>query len=311
MPGPIAQAAPTVEATYKARQTEGFLDLHFYRPVGFWLAQFFAKLNIAPTGVTFLGGLVGIIAGHLYFYRDLRVNVAGMMLHIFANALDNADGQLARLTGKGSREGRILDGVADYLVFVSVYVHLSLRYFVGGGSPAICLLAVAAAISHGLQAGAADYYRNAFLYFVNGRSRMDLDSSSDLRSNYGELSWRRQPLRKLLLALYCNYTRQQEMLLSHLNSLRDAVERLFPNEIPVWLKTDYRACAQPALRSWRLLMANTRMFILFVLLFVSQPIWYFWAELIPLNLLLVYLILRQKRICRSLLQQLTTRLNLA
>ena len=309
MPGPIAQSAPAVEATYKARETEGFLDIHFYRPVGFWLAQFFAKLNITPTGVTFLGGLIGILAGHLYYYRDLRVNVAGMTLHVFANALDNADGQLARLTGKGSREGRILDGVADYFVFVSVYVHLALRYLVQGASPAICLLALAAAISHALQTNAADYYRNAFVYFVNGRSRTDLDSSSNLRLSYRELSWRHQPWRKLLVALYWNYTRQQEALAPRLNSLRDAVANLFPNEIPLWLKTDYRACAQPSLRWWRLLMANTRMFVLFVLLFVSQPVWYFWAELIPLNLLLVYLVLREGKMCRSILQKLTTQLN--
>ena len=305
----VAQAPLNVESTYKAREVEGIVDLYFYRRIGFRLAQFFAKLKITPTGVTFLGGLIGILAGHLYYYRDLRVNVAGMTLHVFANALDNADGQLARLTGKGSREGRILDGVADYFVFVSVYVHLALRYLVQGASPAICLLALAAAISHALQTNAADYYRNAFLYFVNGRSREDFDSSDGLRSSYRELSWRRQPWRKLLFMMYCNYTRQQEMLLSYLKSLRDTVERLFPNDIPLWLKTDYRASAQPALRWWRLLMANTRMLILFVLLFVSQPIWYFWAELVPLNLLLVYLILRQEKMSRSLLQKLTTQLN--
>src|SRR6202165_3710439 len=170
MPGPIAQSAPAVEATYKARETEGFLDIHFYRPVGFWFAQFFAKLNITPTGVTFLGGLIGILPGHLYYYRDLRVNVAGMTLHIFANAFDNADGQLARMTGKGSREGRIIDSLVDHLIFVSVYVHLTLRCLVAGASPAVFLLALVAAASHGLQGAAADYFRNGFLYFANGRS---------------------------------------------------------------------------------------------------------------------------------------------
>src|SRR6266849_7763221 len=113
-----------------------------------------------------------------------------MTLNVFANALDNADGQLARLTGKGSREGRILDGVADHFVFVSIYVHIALRYLVAGSSPTICFLALAAAISHGLQATAADYYRNAFVYFVNGRSRAGFDSSADLRSSYRKLSWR-------------------------------------------------------------------------------------------------------------------------
>ena len=84
--------------------------------------------------------------------------------------LDNADGQLARLTHRESREGRIIDSLADHLVFVSVYVHLTLRYLFEGSSPAICLLALAAGISHALQGAAADYYRNTYLYFVTSGS---------------------------------------------------------------------------------------------------------------------------------------------
>jgi len=39
---------------------------------------------------------------------------------------------------------------------------------------------------------------------------------------------------------------------------------------------------------------------LFALLFIGQPIWYFWFELTLLNLLLVYLILRQEKMAESL-----------
>jgi len=87
-----------IAATYKAREVEGLIDLCFYRPIGFRLAEFFARLKMAPAAVTLLGGVCGVIAGHLYYYRDLRINIMGMVLHVCANALDNADGQLARLT---------------------------------------------------------------------------------------------------------------------------------------------------------------------------------------------------------------------
>ena len=63
-----------------------------------------------------------------------------MVLHVCANTLDNADGQLARLTHRESRDGRIIDSLADHLVFVSIYVHLTLRYLFEGWSPAICFL---------------------------------------------------------------------------------------------------------------------------------------------------------------------------
>src|SRR6184192_4919388 len=133
---------------------------------------------MAPANVTFFAGLFGVIAGHLYYYRDLRINIVGMAFQVCANALDNADGQLARLTHRESREGRIIDSIADHLGFVSIYLHLTLRCLFAGSSPAIILLACAAGISHALQGAAADYYRSTYLYFVTTGARTSVDSSS-------------------------------------------------------------------------------------------------------------------------------------
>lgn len=301
-------AQPSVlESTYKVREAEGVLDLYFYRPIGLRLAQVFAKINVTPAGVSLLGGLVGVIAGHLYFYRNLGINVVGMALHICANALDNADGQLARLTGAGSRKGRIIDSLADHLVFVSIYVHLALRCLVEGASPSVCILAIAAAISHALQGAAADYFRTSYLYFgKKGESFVDLDSSAALRSDYQSLSWPDQPWHKLLLALYWNFTRQQEMLSPHLKRLREISIGLFPQEVPEWLRARYQRFARPTFKLWGLLMTNTRMLILFILLFVGQPVWYFWIEVTVFNVLLAYLIYRQESMAQSLLELATT-----
>jgi hypothetical protein len=307
MPQQIEPLVSALEATYKAREVEGVLDLYFYRPVGFRLAQFFAKVEMKPAGVTLLAGLFGVIAGHLFYYRDLRTNAVGMALLVCANALDNADGQLARLIHRESREGRIIDSVADHLVSVSIYVHLILRYLVEGASPSVCLLGLGAGISHALQGAAADYYRTTYLYFATNRSPIRLDSSSTLRSNFRDLSWRREPWHKFLIALYLNFTRQQEMLSPNLKNLRDTAARLFRGKIPSWFKARYRSLVSPMLRWWRLLMTNTRMLVLFAFLFIGQPVWYFWFELIPLNLLFVYLIVRQENVSKLLLDLVTTR----
>ena len=300
----VSTAAPKIDSTYKAREVEGVFDLYFYRPIGFWLAQFFARLQMTPAGVSLLAGIFGVVAGHLYYYRNLSINVAGMVLHVCANTLDNADGQLARLTRRESRQGRIIDSIADHLVFVSVYLHLTLRYLLEGSSPAICLLALAAGVSHALQGAAADYYRNTYLYFVKAGARTGVDSSSELRSDYRKLTWRQAPWQKLLLALYLNFTRQQEMLAPRLKMLRDVVGQLFHSGIPDWLRTRYRNLAGPMLKWWGLLMTNIRMLVLFALLFISQPVYYFWFELIPLNLLFVYLLFRQEKMAGSLLKRL-------
>src|SRR5436190_585626 len=288
-----------VETTYKAREVEGIFDLYFYRPIGFRLAQLFARLSMKPAAVSFLSCVCGVIAGHLYFYRDLGINIAGMVLHVCSNALDNADGQLARMTRRESRKGRIIDSVADHLVFVSIYFHLALRCARQGFSPAIWVLALTAGISHALQGAAADYYRSTYLYFATG-ARIELDSSSALRSEYKKWTWGQRPWDKLLLALYLNFTRQQEMLAPHLKRLRDTTSELFHGQIPSWLEQRYRDSAGQSLKGWGLLMTNSRMLVLFALLFLGQPVYYFWFELIPLNLLFVYLLMRQQKMAESL-----------
>ena len=148
-----------------------------------------------------------------------------MVLHVLSNTLDNADGQLARLTKQGSRTGRALDGLADHLVFVSIYGHLCLRYTAGGGSHLVWLVALAAGLSHSLQSAAADYFRNAWLYFAEGKSRAELDSSRTLRLEFDHLRWRTAPQKKFLLKLYLNYTRQQEWLAPRLGELKRAARK--------------------------------------------------------------------------------------
>ena len=297
---PTETSHSRIAATYKAREVEGLIDLYFYRPIGFRLAEFFAQFKVTPAVVTLLGGVCGVVAGHLYYYRDLRINIVGMVLHVCANALDNADGQLARLTQRESRKGRIIDSVADHLVFMSIYFHLALRCVSEGSSPAIWVLALAAGISHALQGAAADYYRSTYLYFVADGGRIRIDSSSEVGLDYRRWNWRQGAWDKLLLALYLNFTRQQEMLAPHLKKLRDTASELFHGEIPGWLRARYRNLAGPMLKWWRLLMTNTRMLVLFALLLIGQPIYFFWFEIIPLNLLFVYLTFREETMAESM-----------
>jgi hypothetical protein len=288
-----------VEATYKSREIEGFLDLYFYRKAGFQLARFFAWVGFTPNGVTVLGTLIGIAAGHLYFYRDLATNVVGMCLHVFANAMDNADGQLARLTNHHSPSGRVLDGIGDNLIYVSVYVHLCLRYLAEGGSHGIWLVALLAGLSHRLQSETAEFCRDAYLRFAVGKLG-SLELSSDLRPRYKAVTWSNHFSRKLLLKLHLSYVAEQEKLCPGLVRLEETVRRTFAADLPPAFRDRYRQMNRTMIKFFFLFRTNTRMLLLFLLLFLAQPIWYFAVELTVLNFLLVVLAFRQNSICREL-----------
>lgn len=300
MAGQLVQTLPEIESTYKAREVEGFLDLRFYRPLGFQLARGFARLKLRPSQVTLIGACFGIAAGHLYFYRSLALNVVGMIFHVIANLFDNADGQLARLTNQKSRMGRVIDSFADHLIFGSIYLHLALRYLLAGASPAIGLLALAAALSHAWQASAADYFRNSYLLFVKGRPGADADFSAALRQDERKLRWQDDFWNKFLLSLYLRSTQLQEFFSPNLSRLRAAAAN-DSADISSWLRASYRESTEPMLKWWGWSMTNTRMFFLFVLLFIGTPVWYFWLEVTLFNLLVGCLVLRQERISQSLL----------
>ena len=301
---PRSQPSPEIDATYKSRELEGIVDLFFYRRIGFRLAQFFARLNFTPTSVTLIGGVFGVVAGHLYFYQALAVNLIGMLFHVVANIFDNADGQLARLTNQQTRIGRILDPIVDHVIWLSIYVHLALRLHIGGFSGAIWILALAAGLSHGLQAGAADYCRNAYLYF--GKGGREFDSASQLEREYRQYAWSTHAWSKFLLRLYLNAMHEQELLLPGIRRLRETTENTFADAVPAWFQSRYRDLVLPTFKWWSLLMTNTRMLVLLVLFLIRQPVWYFWLELTAGNLLLVCLIFWQEKMSRSLIQSFTT-----
>ena len=298
---PQVESAPApgaLETTFKSRDVEAYIDIVFYRPVGFRLAQWFAKLNLTPNAVSAIGCVVGLIAGHLYYYSNIGINVVGMVLHVLANALDNADGQLARITGIRNPFGRIVDGVADHLVFAGIYLHLSLRCAPELGWSLTAALVISAAISHGLQSAAADYFRGAYL-ILNGAGEADsLDSSEAVRAELNERSWRAHPWQKLLLIFYRSFVLQQEMIAPRLRRLRVAKRSL---QVPQWLGAEYRRASGPLIKWLNALMTNPRMLILFAVLLIGQPAWYFVAEMTVLNAILVFVVIRHDAICRDLL----------
>ena len=116
-----------LEATLKSADTEEWIDLLFYRPVGYRWALLFHKMGVTPNAITIASIFLGVAAGILFYYNDLLLNVIGMCLLVWANMYDSADGQLARMTGQKSEIGRILDGVSGDFWFISIYAAICLR----------------------------------------------------------------------------------------------------------------------------------------------------------------------------------------
>ena len=173
-----------LEATFKSQDTEEWLDIHFTRPLGLMWANLFNRFNVHPNVVTLLSIILGAAAGVMFYYPDLLHTVAGILLLVWANLYDSADGQLARMTGKKTMWGRVLDGFAGDVWFFAIYAAICLRLTPEWGIWIWLLAAASGFIFHAKQCQLADYYRNIHLYFIKGKSGSELDNSQKLRADF-------------------------------------------------------------------------------------------------------------------------------
>ena len=298
------------KASLKSADTEEGIDLAFYRPIGFAWAYLFRKLGITPNMVTIASIFLGIGAGVCFFYEKWWINVIGIILLIWANSFDSADGQLARMTKQYSALGRILDGLSGDIWFFSIYFAICLRitfghYIFDGCEWLIWIIAAVAGVCHAKQAAMADHYRQFHLLMVNGKS--ELDDTAELRQRLAALSWRKNFWRKATLTFYTGYTANQEATAPTLQRLRSELAARFPEGLPSErFRADFRSVSLPLMKYTNALTFNWRTIFLFFSIGVGQPWLYFAAEITVFNILLIYMVRRHEAICRQALADLAS-----
>lgn len=308
-PRPLAEEPEKTSAfenSLKSNDTEEKIDIWFYRPIGYQIALFCAKVGLRPNPVTIISIFFGVAAGIMFYPQELWINVIGMLSLMFANSLDSADGQLARMTNDKSRLGRILDGAAGDFWFIAIHIAICLRSMEEGWSAWIWVPGVLAGASHVVQSAMADYYRNVHLFFIKGTSGSELDNSRDLQKEYDQLSWSRDFGMKLVARTYLNYTKQQEFFSPKLQKLLAVVKEKYQNGVPANLVTDFRAQNKPLMKYTNIVQFNTRVIFLFLWLFLDQSWIYFFFDIFILNPILIYMIVRQEKVSLHFYKEITS-----
>jgi archaetidylinositol phosphate synthase len=116
----------------KSRRGTEFLCEWVFRPLAHPLVLVLARLRVPPPVVVVAAGAAGV-TGAVELGRGSLV-LAALLVQL-KTLLDNADGQLARLTGRTSAFGRYLDSEVDLLVNAALFTGLGWTT----GSPALAL----------------------------------------------------------------------------------------------------------------------------------------------------------------------------
>ena len=321
-------------ATLKSAETEDWLDLHVIRPFCYYCAVFFAKFDIHPNTVTIWSMIIGAVSAIFFgcssFYyggtMGLVYNIIAVVLLMVADILDCTDGQLARMTGKKSRMGRILDGVAGFAWFIPIYHVLVYRFylhhdlefsFLGiADTQQNVLIATAVVYALGLIAGIAglagqqrlaDYYIQVHLFFLKGEKGSELDNSKRQQEIYDQMTpkthtWAERYFQKS----YIDYTKKQEAVTPQFQRLLKKLREKFgsTDNIPAEVREDFRQRSLPVIFWNGLLTFNFRETWLFLFCLLDIPVCHFLFEIVVMGLLWKYVNTRHENFCRQMADKL-------
>lgn len=300
-----------IQSTFKSKDTEEWLDVYFTRPIGYLWARFFDHFGIHPNVVTVLSIFLGILAGWMFFYDDFKHNLLGVVLLMWANFYDSCDGQLARMTGKKTRWGRMLDGFAGDVWFFVIYFSISLR-LMNQNIPLtdtpwsfwiFLICAFSGIVCHARQCQLADYYRNIHMYFMAGVSS-EFDTSvqqSELLRNTpkkGNFWWR------AFLKSYVRYTRTQEKLTPHFQKLMFEIKTAHGGKVTPQFCADFRTQSLPLMKYANILTFNCRAITLYIACLVNEPWIYPLVEIVLFSALSLYMQYRHEHMCEAFCRKL-------
>lgn len=292
-----------VLSTMKSREVESDFELYVTRTPGYLWALFFRWLNVHPIAVTLMSIVIGSASAYFFLFDDICYNLIGMLLLIWANWYDCADGQLARMTGKKTLVGRVLDGFAGNVWAFFIYIALLLRMWPEWGITIFILESWAGFYCHSRQCALADYYRNIHLWVTLGKEKSELDTSIEQQRRMESLRWNKKEwFEKFYLFFYVRYTRSQERQTPEFQLIKPLLDKL-PVDNPI--RQQFRKESLPLMPLCNILTFDTRVGVLFLSLLVGHPWIYIIFEITVLEILRFYTRHRHEALCHKLRQKLS------
>ena len=292
--------------SFKSEDTEEWLDVHFTRPIGLAFALWWNKFDLHPNVITIVSIFLGLGAGWMFHYTDLWSNVCGVLLLMFANFCDSTDGQMARLTGKKTLIGRMLDGFSGDVWFFAIYIGIVARLWhqhipftnIEWGIWGFVLCALAGFGFHSKQSSLADYYRQIHLFFLLGKEGSELDNYRQQRQIYENLP-KGEVLSRLFYYNYANYCKSQEQRTPQFQQFfaRWKSDAALQTED---VRQQLLAGSRPLMKYTNLLTFNSRAITIYVTCLLGCPWVYPLVELTVLQAMYVYMHRKHEKLCAAL-----------
>ena len=261
-------------------------------PVSKVLVGWLIHTRITPNHISMTSVLAAATAAAGFVaLQPIPGAVVGLASLFIWHVLDGADGDLARRTGRASASGELIDGVCDHVSQGLVYISLAIVLQRSAG-PWAWPMATAAAISHTVQANAYEAGRKTYRHWVYGavwmRQRTDMSKSLAGLATRAYLA---------AAAIFSPGESAVEAAMTRrLKENADAADTT---------RSVYKQIQLNLVKRSSFLGSTGRTFMVVASVFVANPLWFFWYEILALNIVTVFLVEWRRRANREVVASLS------
>ena len=274
----------------KSIKAEDPLDLYFYRIISFIFVKIIYRFPVTPNQISVTAMIFGVISGYFFSTATASSYLIAAIFYTLYYLMDCSDGQLARLKKNGTRLGRIIDGISDYVTHIAVYIGLGIGLAnQSGDALSSWFVVIVSLVSLMFQAALVDYYRNRYLEYQFGTTSLYGEDLLEFQREYEELKKKGGAyLTRFIYFVYLKYLKVQMLFISD-----DAEkQKKFDPE-------DFLQKNKKMIRLWTYMGTSLPITLLIIAAFFNIIFFYFYALVFVLNAYAVILLITQVKIDKS------------
>ncbi len=289
----------------KPKETEEIVNQLINRPLAFFTAKAFQRMNRSPNFVTALSLMFGVASGFLFAYGDYpHVLYAAALLEMMI-IFDCADGQLARMTGRSSPFGKTLDGLADLCTHMAIFYGVAYACYARTGSFLVFFHALAAQLSMYLHIILYDHFKNVFISVSYPHYVDKLEPLDQMKGNVGgdEANTDPRSVKKALQRLLYIFYRLESFIVSiGYLPFASSITDIFPDpeRIDSHTRKIYYREMRVSVKAWSFLGDTTHLSIFIVFGLINRISLIFPAIVLFTNLYMGAVLIYQRVKFRSL-----------
>lgn len=288
--------AADIRPQARPRELQDPLNLYFYHPLAARLARLLRPTGISPNMVSVMSLFALIAAAFAFTGLAWPANaLTGFAFMLAWHVIDGADGDLARMTGRASATGELVDGVCDYAGNVILYFAFAfmLDDWIGAWA---WILAVAAGASHIVQTNHAETQRRLYLWRAYGVPWLRNAAAS------GDAVFRKENWFTRYFGFWAvGYVWLSNRMTPSANPIDAALAKAKgdPRETGR-IREMVRAAFGPGLFLPKALGANPKTLLMGASMLAGSPLYFFLAMIFAVNLILLASIVHHRKVAARL-----------